>query len=146
MNPKVSVAGSVLVIIGGLLMLLVGAFVAYVIGGILSGFHVGGTSALTSILFLGPLFGLIVILMGVFALVSPNLNVAWGVIAIVVSILSIFSTAIGGIFLGFILALIGGILIAVKRAPPPPAPMTPYGTQPYGTQPYGTPPPPGAPP
>jgi hypothetical protein len=137
MNPKVSVAGSVLVIVGGLLILLVGAVVSYVISSLVGSLHIGGTTALSSILVLGPVFGLIVIIVGVLALVAPDLNILWGILAIVVGILSIFSTAIGGVFLGFILALVGGILIMVKRAPPP-APMY----QPMAP-PMGAPPPPG---
>jgi Family of unknown function (DUF6114) len=137
-NPKVSVGGSVLVIIGGLLMLLVGALVAYVVSSILGGFHVGGTTALSTVLVLGPVFGLIVIIVGVLALVAPDLNILWGILAIVISVLSLFSTAIGGFFLGFLLALIGGILIIVKKAPPPPAPMY---QQPMAPS-MGAPPPP----
>jgi Family of unknown function (DUF6114) len=136
MNPKVSVAGSILVIVGGLFILLVGAVVSYVISSLAGSFHVGST-ALSSILVLGPVFGLIVIIVGVLALVAPDLNILWGILAIVISILSIFSTALGGVFLGFILALVGGILIMVKKAPPP-APM--YQPMP---PPMGAPPPPG---
>lgn len=138
MNPKVSVAGGVLVIVGGLLMLLVGALVAYVISSIVGSFHIGGTTALSTILVLGPVFGLIVIVVGILALVAPDLNILWGILAIVISILSLFSTAIGGFFLGFILALVGGILIMVKRAPPP-APMYQPMAPPMGIP----PPPPG---
>jgi Family of unknown function (DUF6114) len=138
MNPKVSVAGGVLVIVGGLLMLLVGALVAFVVSTFAGSFHIGGTTALSSILVLGPVLGLIVIIVGVLALVAPDLNILWGILAIVIGILSIFSTAFGGFFLGFILALVGGILIMVKRAPPPPAPM--YQQM---APPMGAPPPPG---
>jgi hypothetical protein len=122
MNPKVSIGGSVLVIIGGLFILLVGAAVSYLLHSLLAGFHIGGGSALNTVLVLGPLMGLLVIIVGVLALVAPDLKIVWGILAIVLSGVSIFTTAIGGVFLGFILALIGGILIMVKRAPPP-APM-----------------------
>lgn len=131
MNPKISIGGSILVILGGLLILAVGAIVAYVFGNLLSGFKIGG-AGLTSLLILGPVLGLVVIVVGVLALVAPNLNILWGILAIVISIVSLFTTALGGLFLGFLLALIGGILIAVKRAPPP-APMN---------YPMGAPPPP----
>jgi hypothetical protein len=140
MNPKVSVAGSVLVIVGGLLTLLVGAVVSYVFHSLFSAVHIGST-ALTSFLFLGPVLGLVLVIVGILALVLPSINIVWGILAIIFGVLSLFTTALGGVFLGFILVLIGGILIAVKRAPPP-APMAPYGTQPYGTPPYGAPPPP----
>ena len=139
MNPKVSVAGSILVIIGGLLMLLVGAFVAFVISSIVSSFHIGGTTVLSSVLVLGPVFGLIVIIVGVLAIAAPDLKILWGVLAIVFAVLSLFSTAIGGFFLGFILALVGGILILVKTAPPPPTPMY----QPMAPSMGAPPPPPG---
>lgn len=123
MNPKVSIGGSILTIIGGFLILLVGAVVSYVISGLVSGFHVG-VGGLAGILVLGPVLGLLVIIVGVLALLAPDLNILWGVLAILLSIVSIFTTAIGGVFLGFILALVGGILILVKKAPPP-APMAP---------------------
>ncbi|MCI4352675.1 MAG: DUF6114 domain-containing protein [Thermoplasmata archaeon] len=123
MNPKVSIAGGVLTILGGLLMLLVGALVAYVVKTLTSGISIGG-SALTSVLILGPVLGLIVIIVGVLAMVAPDLKILWGVLVIVLSIVSLFTTALGGFFLGFLLALIGGILILVKKAPPP-APMYP---------------------
>jgi Family of unknown function (DUF6114) len=136
MNPKRSVAGGVLTIIGGLFILLVGAVIAYIFTGLVSAFHVG-SAALTGILFLGPVVGLLVIIFGVLALAAPSLNILWGVLIIVFAVFSIFTTAIGGVFLGFILALIGGILIAVKRAPPQPAPMSAYVPAP--PPPTGTP-------
>jgi len=133
MNPKVSIGGSVLVIIGGFLILAVGAVVAYVINSLFSGFSIG-VPGLTGILVLGPVLGLVILVVGVLALAAPSLNILWGLLAIVLSIFSLFTTALGGLFLGFLLALIGGILIAVKKAPPPPAPMM--------APPMGTPPPP----
>jgi len=132
MNPKVSIGGSVLVIVGGFLILAVGAVVAYVISSLFSGFSIG-IPGLTGILVLGPVLGLVILIVGVLALAAPGLNILWGLLAIVLSIFSLFTTALGGLFLGFILALIGGILIVVKRAPPPAPMMTP---------PMGAPPPP----
>lgn len=131
MNPKVSVAGGVLTIVGGIFILLVGAVVAYILGSLLSGFSFGGKNALTSLLFLGPVVGLVIIVVGVLAMVAPDLKILWGVLVILLSIVSLFTTALGGFALGFILALIGGILILVKKAPPP-APMmaTPMGAPP----------------
>jgi hypothetical protein len=139
MNPKVSIGGSVLTIVGGVLILLVGAVVAYVLHSLFSGFGIG-SSSLTGILVLGPVLGLVVIVVGVLAMVAPDLKILWGALAIIVSGLSLFTTALGGVFLGFLLALIGGILIMVKRAPPPapwappmppsmPAPPPPGGAQ-----------------
>lgn len=121
MNPKVSIAGSVLTIFGGLLILAVGAVVAYVLHALASGVHIGN-SALNTILALGPVVGLVIIVIGVLALVAPSLNILWGILAIILSIVSLFTVSLGGFFLGFLLVLIGGILILVKKAPPP-APM-----------------------
>ncbi|MGC2290114.1 MAG: DUF6114 domain-containing protein [Thermoplasmata archaeon] len=129
MAPARSVAGSVLVILGGLLVLAVGAVVATLVNGFAHGFGVGN-SFLTGILYFGPVLGLIITVVGVLALVAPSLNILWGLLAIVIAILSIFTTAIGGLFLGFLLALIGGILIIVKRAPLPPAEWAPSGAVP----------------
>jgi Family of unknown function (DUF6114) len=124
MAPARAVAGSVLVIFGGLLILAVGALVASLFSGLTHGFGIG-SSFITGFLYFGPILGLVIIIIGVLALAAPSLNILWGILAIVFGVLSIFSTAIGGVFLGFILVLIGGILIIVKRAPPPPAPWMP---------------------
>lgn len=130
-------AGGVLTIIGGFFILSIGAVVAYIVG-LFGGFRFGGL--ISSFLVLGPILGLIIIILGILALVLPDLNVAWGALVIILSVLSIFSSAIGGLFLGFLLALIGGILILVKRAPPPVAPWTP--APPPMSPPMAPPPPP----
>jgi hypothetical protein len=124
MAPARSIAGSVLVIFGGLLILAVGAVVVSFLHDFTRGFGFS-SSFLTGFLYFGPILGLVIIIVGVLALAAPSLNILWGILAIVLGVLSIFSTAIGGVFLGFILALIGGILIIVKRAPPPPVPWMP---------------------
>jgi Family of unknown function (DUF6114) len=124
MAPARSVGGSVLVILGGLLILAVGALVASLFNGLIHSFGFSN-SFLTGFLYFGSVLGLLIIIVGVLALVAPSLNILWGILAVVFSILSIFSAAIGGVFLGFLLALIGGILIMVKRAPPPPAQWAP---------------------
>ena len=129
MAPARSVAGSVLVILGGLLILTVGVIVASLLNGLVHGFGVGN-SFLTGVLYFGPVLGLIVVIVGILALIAPSLNILWGILAIIISILSIFTTALGGVFLGFILVLIGAILIMVKRAPRPAPVMHQMGVPP----------------
>jgi hypothetical protein len=125
-------AAMVLSLIGGIFVLLGGAFIAFV-GSLVSSFGYlanGGTSGGTTVTivgFIGVIMGLIMIV-GAFMLYSkPSSAKMWGIIILILSILSWF-TAVGGLVIGFILGLIGGILAIVYKpstAPsaPPPAPM-----------------------
>ncbi|HTT15976.1 MAG TPA: DUF6114 domain-containing protein [Thermoplasmata archaeon] len=84
------------------------------------------------------LFALIIIVGAVMLRARPQSAKLWGAIIIVLSIVSIFG-ALGGFFIGFILALIGGIMAVTWH--PPPAPQAAWGTSP--TPPMGSPPPTG---
>lgn len=81
---------------------------------------------------IGVVNGLLVIVFGVLLYVKPQQHVVWGVLVLILSIASWFTT-IGGLFIGLILGLIGGILgivfkptqpmmMAPPMAPPPMAP------------------------
>ncbi len=120
-------AAFVLSLIGGIFILLGGALIAAIAGmfsGAFSMLGFGdfglGVALLGS---LGLIFGLIIIIGGVMMYVRPQQHVMWGVIVLVLSIVSIpFSLA--GFIIGFILALVGGILGLVFK---PQAPMAaPY--------------------
>lgn len=128
MDSRVSVAGVVLSIVGGVFVLLTAVLLLVaesIVGGF--GFLFPGLVALT---YVGLLMGLLMIVVAVIATLKPDLKVAWGALIIVFSIVSI-PAALGGFFLGFILGLIGGILILVKKPEPT---MQPYPTpMPMGT-------------
>lgn len=118
-------------LIGGIIILLVGALIAFVgsligsFGGMVPGSSQAGT-AVETLGLLGIVNGLLVIVFGVMLYVRPQQHIIWGVLVLILSIVSWFTT-LGGFFLGLILALIGGILgIVFKPSPPPmmaPAPM-----------------------
>lgn len=123
----------VLSIIGGLFILGIGAvilWIAAVFESLLAGLLPLGAEGLgvDPVLWLqiiggvfGVAFGLIIMLGGVMMFVRPQSSTLWGVIILVLSVLSIIST--GGIFLGLILGVIGGILgIVFKPTPAMPAP------------------------
>jgi uncharacterized protein DUF6114 len=144
MNPKVSVAGMVLTIVGGLLVLAVGAYEYYVwsiISSLAGAYGVGSfLPNVGGFLLLGVVMGVLILLVGILAGVAPSLKIAWGALAIIFGIVSLFTLAFGGFFLGFILALVGGILIIIKKEPMAQpmmgaAPM--MGSAPMGTPPAG---------
>jgi len=122
----------VLSLIGGICVILGGAFIAFV-GSLVSSFGYlanGGTSGGSTVAafgVVGIIMGLIMVV-GAFMLYSkPSSAKMWGIIILILSILS-WVTAVGGLVIGFILGLIGGILAIVYKpstapAPQPPAPM-----------------------
>lgn len=121
-------AGGVLTIIGGVFVTLVG-LVAAIIGSFLVVFGF----QFAWVFFLGLLIGILLIVMGVLALVRPGLKTAWGLAIIVLAIASL-PTALGGLFIGFLLALIGGILVLVHKGPMIPAATFRYAPgQPLGS-------------
>lgn len=120
----------VLSLIGGIFV-LIASLLILAAGGIIGGFF--------------PLFGGIVMIFGILGLLSAVLIIigaaminssepgkvkTGSIIVIVFSILSLFFAG-GGFFIGFILALIGGILGLTWKPPPPPvtATATPTTTQ-----------------
>lgn len=93
-----SLAGGIMVLLGGLLLSVVGFVVTIPFGG------VGGIIGL-----LGVFWGLIMILSSFFMFAWPDQHSIWSAIIIVVSVFSWYG-AIGGFILGFLLGIIGGIL------------------------------------
>jgi len=120
-------AAMVLSLIGGICVIIGGAFIAFV-GSLVSSFGYlanGGTSGgstVTAFGVVGIIMGLIMVV-GSFMLYSkPTRAKMWGIIILVLSILS-WVTAVGGLVIGFILGLIGGILaIMFKPSAVPVAP------------------------
>jgi hypothetical protein len=97
---------------------MLGGIVLIALGSIIGSFGfgaAGGTIALYG--GIGALLGILVIVGGVMMWVRPQQHVIWGVLVIVFAVISI-PLGGGGFILGFILALIGGILGLVFKPTP----------------------------
>lgn len=91
-----TILGGFFIVVGGLVFALIGAVFAIL------GFFSG-------IFLLGLLVGVLTILVGFLMLAIPSGHTVWGVLAIVLALVSI-PVAFGGFLIGFLLALVGGIL------------------------------------
>ncbi|HEY6237838.1 MAG TPA: DUF6114 domain-containing protein [Thermoplasmata archaeon] len=129
MAHHIPTAGAVLSLIGGIFVLL-GGYVVAVFGVLFSLFF----PRLAGLFFIGLAIGALIIVLSILLFVVPQARVAWGALIIVLAVLS-WPFALGGFFLGFLLALIGGILAITHKAP---VMMQPPMGQPM------MPPPPGA--
>ncbi len=98
-------AAFVLSLIGGIFILLAGLLIGLI--GFAVTLPIGGFGAVAGLL--GIVWGIIVLIGASMLYSRPEQHATWGVIILVFSIVSWFG-AIGGFFIGFILALIGGIL------------------------------------
>lgn len=115
-NKESPTAAFVLSLIGGIFVLLAGVVIG-VIGFALT-LPLGGFGAALGLL--GIAWGVIIIIGAVMMNSRPEQHTMWGVIVLVFSFVS-FVGAIGGFFIGFLLALIGGILgITWKPTQPQP--------------------------
>jgi hypothetical protein len=139
-------AAMVLSLIGGIFVLLGGAFIAF-LGSVISSLSLAGTGAASATLLalglVGVIFGIIMILGAVMMYTNPQSHTMWGVIVLILSILS-WIVAAGGLFIGFLLGLIGGILALVFKPSMGPTmmPGQPMGSYPTGAMgPMGTAPP-----
>lgn len=65
----------------------------------------------------GLIFGVIVIISAVMLNSKPKEHTTWGVVIIIFSVLSIFSSAMGGFGVGLVLGIIGGILALTWKPP-----------------------------
>ncbi len=110
-------AAMVLSIIGGICVILGGAFIAFVgslffslPGTTTTGASASGIGSIVVVVgIIGIIMGLIMVVGGVMMNANPQSHTMWGVIVLILSILS-WGTAAGGFFIGFLLGLIGGIL------------------------------------
>lgn len=126
-----SILGGIFVLLGGLFIAFIGSFVAS-FGYLANGGANAGT-IVTIVGIVGVIFGLIMIVGGVMMYSNPSSAKMWGIIVLVLSILSWF-TAVGGLVIGFLLGLIGGILAIVFRPTMIPGAMPP---QPMRSMPIG---------
>ena len=127
-----SLIGGIFVILGGLFIAFVGSFVAS-FGYLANGGANPGT-LVTIVGVVGIIFGLIMIVGAVMMYSNPQSAKMWGIIVLILSILSWF-TAVGGLVIGFLLGLIGGILAIVFKPSMVPGAMPP---QPMGAMPMGS--------
>ena len=128
--------GGVFILLGGLLVLAIGAFLAVFGFGFSLVFGVVGMAS-----------GILVILGAVMMYVQPRQHVAWGIIVLVFSILSVLG-AVAGFVVGLVLGIIGGAL-GIGWKPEPAVPAYAPGYPAYGPPPayqpaFGYAPPPGA--
>jgi Family of unknown function (DUF6114) len=99
-----TVVGGFFILGGGLLFALLG--VVFAILGIVSGLFL-----------LGLLVGILTIGMGLLMIFVPSGHTVWGAITVVLAITSIL-VALGGFIVGFLLALIGGVIAIRWKRPP----------------------------
>jgi hypothetical protein len=132
----------VLSLIGGLFVIFGGAALAFA-GSIIGSLNITGAgSASNTVLALGVvgvIMGIIMVVGGFMLYSKPTSAKMWGVIVLVLSIIS-WVTAIGGFFIGFLLGLIGGILAITFKptmAPGAPPPMM-SSSMPMGSAPMGS--------
>ncbi len=136
-----SLLAGILILLGGLAIGMLGAFmVAF--------FPVAGIVFIA----VGLAFGVIVLLGAIMMYVEPQQHVAWGVIVLIFSIFSLF-TSLGGFLVGMILGIVGGALAiawqpttaSVPGYPPMYAPgYGGYAYPPYYGPPAAASPPPSA--
>jgi len=120
-------AAMVLSLIGGIFVIIGGAFIAF-IGSLIGSLNVAGSGSASSTALalgiVGVIMGLIMVV-GAFMMYSkPTSAKMWGVIVLILSIIS-WVTAAGGLFIGFLLGLIGGILALTFKPAMAPGAMPP---------------------
>lgn len=105
-----SLIGGIFILLGGLAILAIGALFAFLFFGL----------AIAAIGGAGVVVGILIILGAVLFYMHPESNqTLWGVLIIILSIVS-WIVAVGGFFIGFLLALLGGIFILTWKPAPPP--------------------------
>ena len=107
------VAAGILTVLGGLFILVGGAVVALV-GGIVSAF----LGFFSSLWLIGLLIGALICLVGLLMIAVPSAHGVWGALAIIFALVSL-PFALGGFLVGFLLAIVGGVLALHWRPPPP---------------------------
>ncbi|HEV2121003.1 MAG TPA: zinc ribbon domain-containing protein [Candidatus Bathyarchaeia archaeon] len=136
-------AAMVLSLIGGIFVIIGGAFIAFV-GSLIGSLNIAGASSASNTALalgvVGIIMGLIMIV-GAFMMYSkPTSTKMWGVIVLILSIVS-WVTAVGGLFIGFLLGLIGGILALTFKPTMAPGAMPPpmmSSSMPMGSAPMGS--------
>jgi hypothetical protein len=97
-----SIIGGIFILLGGILGVAIGSALSFVTFG-----FAGGTVLLLGAV--GLVIGILVVVFGVLLSMHPGNHTMYGALIVVFAIVS-WITAFGGFFIGFLLALIGGIL------------------------------------
>ncbi len=105
-----AIVGGIFILIGGLVLVEIGSIFSSLTFGLVG----GSVIALGAV---GALIGILTIVCGVLLNVRPEQHAIFGALILVFAIIS-WVTAFGGFFLGFLLALIGGILALVFKPTP----------------------------
>jgi hypothetical protein len=117
-NPEKPIGAMVLSIVGGIFILLgglVGVWLGTVLAALTFGLAGGTVVVLGAV---GMVIGLVTIVLGVLLGMHPRNHTMYGALIIVLAIVS-WVTAFGGFFIGFLLALIGGILALTYKTTAP---------------------------
>ena len=129
-----SILAGLLVLGGGVAQIVVGSFISS-FGSASGAANATGVGTVFGILgIVGIVFGIIMIVGGVMMYTNPRSHTMWGVIVLILSIIS-WGTSFGGLVLGFILGLIGGILGIVFKPSMTPGmmPGQQMGSMPMGS-------------
>ncbi len=105
----------ILCLIGGLFVLAGGAYGLVYLGTV--SYYNGGAYLVFD--FLGIVSGGLVLLAAAMLYAAPPNHVAWGIVAIVFSVISIFSgpgNVFGGFFVGMVLGIVGGAMAIAWRS------------------------------
>ena len=121
-----SLAGGIIIILVGLAVAVVGAILTFFVAGM------GGIFGLV-----GVFWGILIVIFANLLRTRPEQHAVWGILIIVFSLFS-WVGSFGGAVLGFLLALVGGILAIIWRPSvstqattvmqPPPSTTTPGAT------------------
>ncbi len=110
------IAAGALTILGGLFIIAGGLVLAF-IGGILAAF----LGPFSGLFLLGLAVGFLTFVLGILLILLPFAHTVFGIVVVVLAFVSL-PFAFGGFVLGFVLALVGGIL-AIAWSPPPRSPI-----------------------
>ena len=116
-----SVLGGIFILIGGALVAFDNSAVSF-FGYLANGGSSGTTVTIVGIV--GIIMGLIVIVGGLMMKSKPDKSKTWGAVVIIVAILSWF-TAVGGLVVGFLIALAGGVMAVRFKPSTAPSASTP---------------------
>lgn len=97
---------------GGVIMILAGTLIGY----IPLNLAMSVPLVPSHFAYAGLIFAVVVVLCGAFAIVQPTLATFFGIVGILVSIISIFG-ALGGFGIGTLLGILGGSLIVAWETP-----------------------------
>lgn len=130
-----SLIGGIFVLLGGVTQAFIGSLISSIgtSSGAANATGVGTTVGILGIA--GIILGIIMIVGGVMMYSNPSSHTMWGVIVLILSLVSFATSSFGGFVIGFLLGLIGGILGLVFKPSMAPGmmPGQPMGSMPMGS-------------